>query len=353
VRKSLRLASIDIGTNSTRLLVADCDGETTETVDRRMVITRLGERVDSTGLLAPEAVERTLDAMAGYREAMLPLEPLRVSAAATSAVRDCANGPVFLDMAAEVVGERPRVLDGEEEARMSFLGALSDLADEPGEGPSGPVLVFDIGGGSTELIVGTRLPATDPASHGVHAVSAECGRKSLSSADGEARSGGSGFIITGTRSVDVGCVRMSERFLKEDPPSPIGVGRMESYIRSRLKPAFEDVLKERPSLVIGLAGTVTTVSAIGQGLGEYRTELIHHSNLSRGDVRDVFVRLSSVTVEERKRVMGLEPGRADVIVGGIAVMEAVMAVAGAERILVSEKDILDGLIIDLYRDISN
>lgn len=353
MRKSLRLASIDIGTNSTRLLVADCDGETTETVDRRMVITRLGERVDSTGLLAPEAVERTLDAMERYREAMLPLEPLRVSAAATSAVRDCSNGPCFLDKVAEVIGERPTVLEGEEEARISFLGALSDLAEEPGEEPSGPVLVFDIGGGSTELIVGTRLPGKDTASHEVTPVSAEDGRSSLYSGDGEDRGGGSGFIITGTRSVDVGCVRMSERFLNEDPPSPIAVGRMESYIYGSLKPAFEDVLKEKPSLVVGLAGTVTTVTAVKQGLVEYQTELVHHSSLSRVDVKDMFVRLSSVTVEERKRLMGLEPGRADVIVGGIAVLEAVMALAGADRILVSEKDILDGLIIDLYRDISN
>ncbi len=318
MRKSLRLASIDIGTNSTRLLVADCDGERTETLDRRMVITRLGERVDEMGRLSPEAVERTLEAMAAYRDIMRSLGPSRISAAATSAVRDCANGPGFLDRAAEVIGERPRVLPGDEEARMSFLGALSDLEEKKG---GGPVLVFDIGGGSTELIMGTLLPR-------------------------------GGAVITTARSMDIGCVRMSERFLKGDPPSPISIGRMESYILGRLKPVIGDALPERPSLVIGLAGTVTTVSAINQGLGEYRTELIHHSNLSRRDVEEVFMRLASVPVEERKRVMGLEPGRADIIIGGIAVLRAVMDLARLDEIMVSEKDILDGLIIDLYREIT-
>lgn len=318
MRKSLRLASIDIGTNSTRLLVADCDGERTETLDRRMIITRLGERVDEMGMLSPEAVERTLEAMATYRDVMRSLGPSRISAAATSAVRDCANGPAFLDRAAEVTGERPRVLPGGEEARMSFLGAISDIEGKKGRGP---VLVFDIGGGSTELIVGTLLPR-------------------------------GGDVITAARSIDIGCVRMSERFLKGDPPSPISIGKMEAFILSRLKPVIGDVLPERPSLVIGLAGTVTTVSAIKQGLGEYRTEQIHHSSLSRRDVEEIFMRLASVPVEERKRVMGLEPGRADIIIGGIAVLRAVMDLARLEEIMVSEKDILDGLIIDLYREIS-
>ena len=318
MKKSLRLVSIDIGTNSTRLLVADCDGERTETLDRRMVITRLGERVDEMGMLSPEAVERTLEAMAAYRDVMRSLGPSRISAAATSAVRDCANGPGFLDRAAEVIGERPRVLPGGEEARMSFLGAISDLG---GKKRGGPVLVFDIGGGSTELIVGTLLP-------------------------------GDGAVITAARSIDVGCVRMSERFLEGDPPSPISIGRMESHILGRLKPVIGDALPERPSMVIGLAGTVTTVSAIKQGLGEYRTELIHHSSLSRRDVEEVFMRLASVPLEERKRVMGLEPGRADIIIGGIAVLRAVMDLASLDEIMVSEKDILDGLIIDLYREIS-
>ncbi|MBU4385676.1 MAG: exopolyphosphatase [Actinobacteria bacterium] len=333
MRKSLRLASIDIGTNSTRLLVADCDGERTETLDRRMVITRLGERVDETGLLAPEAVERTLAALEVYRDVMRPLEPARTSAAATSAVRDCTNGPGFLDMAEEVIGERPSVLHGEKEARMSFLGALSDLAGELAEEQAGPVLVFDIGGGSTELIVGSPLPCPSPL-------------------EGEGWGGGCEFLITATRSVDVGCVRMSERFLRGDPPSPVGVGRMESHILGRLKPVIDAILPERPSLVIGLAGTVTTVSAIRQGLGEYRTEKIHHSTLSRRDVEEIFTRLASVPVEERKSVMGLEPGRADIIVGGVAVLRAVMDLVGPDEMLVSEKDILDGLVIDLYREIS-
>ena len=349
MRISLRLASIDIGTNSTRLLVAECDGDKIETIDRRMVITRLGERVDKTRLLAPEAMERTLAALAGYRDVMSPLEPVGVSAIATSAVRDCANSAEFLDLAEEAIGGRPRILPGDEEARLSFTGAISDIGGEmDGEGP---VLVFDIGGGSTELMVGDPLPQT-PSPHGLEGRFSTCPepeQESPSPLGGEGRGGGE---ITTVRSVDVGCVRMSERFLGNDPPSPVSVGRMESHILTRIKPVMDNILPERPSLGIGLAGTVTTVSAVKQGLPEYRTDRIHHSRLSRRDVEDVFKKLASVPLEERKQVMGLEPGRADVIVGGIAVLRVVMDLAHLDEILVSEKDILDGLVIDLYREIA-
>ena len=320
---SLRLASIDLGTNSTRLLVAECDGARTETVDRRMVITRLGEGVDESGLLLPEAVERTIAALEGYRDEMAPLEPTAVAAAATAVLRGCGNAGEFLDRAERIIGTRPRVLSGEEEAMMSFLGAVSGLADEAAGG-EGPVLVFDIGGGSTELIVGDRAAAA-----------AGAPTESLS-----------------MRSVDVGCVRMSERFLKTDPPSPVSIGRMESHIVGKLRSTVASLLGEKPALAVGLAGTVTTISGIKLGLEEYDTDRIHHSRLTRDDVEDIFRRLASAGVDERKKVMGLEPGRADVIVGGAAVLRAVMDLAGLDEILVSEKDILDGLVIDLHRSLA-
>jgi exopolyphosphatase/guanosine-5'-triphosphate,3'-diphosphate pyrophosphatase len=316
-KSRLRLASFDLGTNSTRLLVADCDGLRTETVDRRMVITRLGEGVAETHHLAPNAVERTEKAIAGFVEAMAPLEPAGVTAAATSALRDCENGQKFLDIAENMIGARPRILAGDDEARLSFFGALSDLERLVPKG-KGTVLVFDIGGGSTELILGTYPPKP-----------------------------GGDLVL---RSVDVGCVRMTERFLRRtDPPSPVTVGRMESFLVARLKPVVEMLLGgQKPSLVVGLAGTVTTLSGINQGLKEYDTDRIHHSRLTREQVEDIFVRLARVPTEERKHIMGLEPGRADIIVGGTAVLRVIMDIARLDEILVSEKDILDGLVIDLH-----
>lgn len=301
------------------MLVADCDGFKTRTVDRRMIMTRLGEGVDGSGRILPAAVERTQEALAGFASVMERLSPAEVAAAATSALRDGANGEEFLETAERLVGTRPVVLSGDEEARLSFDGAVSDI-DEPAEGH---ILVFDIGGGSTELIVGRPPARGEPP------------------ADSE----------ISVRSVDVGCVRMSERFLKKaDPPSPIAIGRMESFIVSVLKPVLDRLSAGKElGLAVGLAGTVTTAAGMKLGLSEYETEKIHHSHLTREDVEGIFVRLARVPLEQRRQVMGLEQERADIIVGGVAVLRVIMDLCGAEEILVSEKDILDGLVLDLYR----
>lgn len=319
MREPRRFASLDIGTNSTRLLVARSDGRRTETLDRRMVITRLGEGVAESGTLAPAAIERTVAALRDYRQAIERFRPDRVRAAATAVLREAGNRTDFLDAAEDALGTRPVVLRGEEEAFASFLGAVSDVREWDGGG----VLVFDIGGGSTELIA-----AEAPAGEALADVPAEALR---------------------TRSVEVGCVRMSERFLKSDPPSPVSIGRLESHVVSVLRPALASVLDGGPRLAVGLAGTVTTLSGIRQGLEEYDTGRIHHSVLPRGDVEDIFRRLAGVPLEERRKVMGLEPGRADIIVGGAAILRVLMDLAGLDRILVSEKDILDGLVLELAR----
>ncbi len=321
MKDHLRLASLDLGTNSTRLLVADSDGTVTEPVDRRMVITRLGEGVDESRQLKPVAVERTEAALASFADAMWSLSPTGVAAAATSVLRDSTNGQKFLDFAERLLGTRPRILRGDQEAQLSFLGAASDLEGLV-EGGQGRVLVFDIGGGSTEMILGA-----------------------YPSVEGE---GGTGLVL---RSVDVGCVRMTERFLAAtDPPSPIAIGRMEVFLVSRLKPVLEQLLAgSRIALAVGLAGTITTLSGIQQGLPEYQTDRIHHSRLTRAEVEELFRRLAAAPLAERKKIMGLEPARADIIVGGAAVLRVIMDLAGLEEILVSEKDILDGLVIDLYR----
>ncbi|PKQ27642.1 MAG: exopolyphosphatase [Candidatus Anoxymicrobium japonicum] len=318
MKDHLRLASLDLGTNSTRLLVAECDGVRTETVDRRMVITRLGEGVDGSRYLLPAAVERTIAAISGFVDVMRPLEPVGVVAAATSVLRDSRNGQQFIDRVEKMLGARTRILAGDEEARLSFLGAVSDLEAAVRVGEGGAALVFDIGGGSTEFVVG-EYPMT---------------KKDLT-----------------VKSVDVGCVRMTERFLtKSDPPSPLAVGRMEAFLVASLKPVTETLRALKPTLVVGLAGTVTTLSGIKQNLEEYDTERIHHSRLTRQDVEEMFMRLVTATVARRRDIMGLEPGRADIIVGGIAVLRAIMDLTGLDEILVSEKDILDGLVIDLYNN---
>lgn len=319
MREPRTFASLDIGTNSTRLLVAGSDGLTTSTIDRRMTITRLGEGVDKTRELSPGAVERTLAALREYRAVMERLGPAGVTAAATAVLRRVENRADFLDAAERVIGVRPRVLRGEEEAFASFLGAVSDVGDWEG----GKVLVFDIGGGSTELISADAGPGESLGALPVEALA--------------------------RRSVDVGCVRMSERFLNSDPPSPVSIGRLESHVLGVLRPVLSSLLDGEPRLAIGLAGTVTTLSGIRQGLREYETGRIHHSVLKREDVEEMFRKLARDPLDERKKTMGLEPGRADVIVGGTAVLRVLMDLARLREILVSEKDILDGLVIEMAR----
>lgn len=354
---SIRLASVDIGTNSTRLLIADCNGKGTSTVAREMKITRLGEGVDRTGVLSPRAAERTLLVLERYRNLMLRSSVQDCRAAATSAVRDCENGNDFLDRAGSIIGVRPEVLTGSQEASLSFMGAVSGL--DARWCIERYLLVFDIGGGSTEIMVGTAGEHHRPGScTNVPAGSTACisgGRKgSLGGGvcDGSASPAADYLDATllDSGSVDVGCVRMSERFLVSNPPAPVELARMEAYARQVLQPLLKGIMPVDGNVfAVGLAGTVTTLSGIRQGITEYRTELIHHSRLNRLDAKRIYRRLARVPVEVRKEIMGLEPGRADVIVGGAAVLLALMELAGIEEVLVSEKDILDGLVLECFR----
>ena len=299
-----RLAAIDCGTNSTRLLVADRAGAT---LDRRMHITRLGQGVDATGRLAPEAIERTVAVLGQYRDVMDELGVDGVRMTATSAARDASNREDFFAAAEEVVGVRPELLSGDEEARLSFRGATAEL-----DPTHGPFLVVDIGGGSTEFAAG---PGTgDP---------------------------------EGAVSVDIGCVRVTEKFLHSDPPSPVELSQALSVVRDYL----EDVARDLPAALearqlVGLAGTVTTVAAIEQGL-PYERERIHHFVLTREAVEDVFRTLATEKRADRVHNPGLEPARADVIVGGTAILVAIMRYFEQPTCLVSEADILDGLVQSL------
>jgi exopolyphosphatase / guanosine-5'-triphosphate,3'-diphosphate pyrophosphatase len=292
------VAAIDCGTNSTRLLITRAG----ESVDRRMVITRLGAGVDRTGRLDDAAVERTLAVLRDYRAAMDAHGADRVRIAATSAARDAANRDAFFAAAADVVGARPELLGGEEEARFSFAGATAEL--DPSDGP---FLVVDIGGGSTELAFGTTTPEA-------------------------------------VMSIDVGSVRLTERWLESDPPAPEELHACISVTTQYL----EDVVREHPVMreartFVGLAGTVSTVAAVEIGLAEYDRAALHHFTLTRAAAEDVFRTLATERRADRVHNPGLEEARADIIVGGCCALVSVLRFFDAPSILVSEADILDGL----------
>jgi exopolyphosphatase/guanosine-5'-triphosphate,3'-diphosphate pyrophosphatase len=300
-----RVGAVDIGTNSVRLLVADVDGSGREarllTLDRRMRITRLGQGVDRTRTLAPDAIERTLTVLREYREVLDELGVTRVRATATSAARDSTNRDEFFTAVREQAGIEPELLTGEEEAALSFLGATADL-DAPA-----PYLVVDIGGGSTEFVLGTDTPQD---------------------------------LV----SIDVGCVRVTEQFLHGDPPEPEELSNAVAIVRDHLA----DVERAIPGAVdaatlVGLAGTVTTVAAVEMGLLEYDRDKIHHFRLAKSAAEDVFRTLATEATAVRAHNPGLEPGRVDVIVGGALVLVTILRVLGFDEVLVSEADILDGL----------
>ena len=301
-----RVAAIDCGTNSTRLLVADADGRP---IERLMRITRLGEGVDSTGALAPDAVERCLMVLREFRGVMDRYRVARGRLAATSAARDASNGHEFLEAAGEVTGFRAELLAGSAEGRLSLAGAIADL-----EPDGGPFLVLDIGGGSTELVTGT-----DPDDPELVAVS-----------------------------LQLGCVRVTERFLLNDPPTPTELADAEAMVAMSL----ESAIAEHPRFLaahrlIGLAGTVTTLAALNLGLAEYDRDRIHHSVLTSTEAYDWYRTLAQEVRAARLDRAGMVPGREDVIVGGAMILSAVMTRFGFDECLVSEADILDGMVASL------
>jgi exopolyphosphatase/guanosine-5'-triphosphate,3'-diphosphate pyrophosphatase len=300
------IASVDLGTNSTRVLVGRSTGAGLEVLDRRNTITRLGQDVGASGRLAPEAVARTLDCLRGYREILDRHRVERVRVAATSASRDAANRDEFFDAVEALIGTRPELLSGDEEGRLSFTGATAEL-DPAG----GPFLVVDIGGGSTEFIVGTDR-------------------------------------VEGVMSVDIGCVRLTEKFLHHDPPQPEELSACISLTDAYL----DDVVREIPvaaeaRTLVGLAGTVTTVAAVEIGLETYDRDRIHHFHLTHEAAEDVFRTLATESRADRIHNPGLEEARADVIVGGCCVLVALFRRLGFDEMIVSEADILDGLALSL------
>ncbi|HXZ77397.1 MAG TPA: Ppx/GppA phosphatase family protein [Streptosporangiaceae bacterium] len=320
----MRVAAIDCGTNSLRLLVADVDpavGTLTD-VDRRMEIVRLGQGVDATGRLAPAALARTLRALRSYEEIVEAAGASAVRMVATSATRDAANAADFVAGVREVLRVDPEVLSGDEEARLSFTGATTELAAaaRPGVGGEGeggglaaagpaapPYLVADIGGGSTEFVLG------DPP------------------------------VVSGAVSVDIGCVRMTERHLRADPPTPAEVAAARADIGAALDVVAAKIAVADARTLVGLAGSVTTVAALALGLDAYDAGRIHHARIGAGQVQEQTARLLAMPQAERARLGVMHPGRVDVIGGGALVLEAIMTRFGFTEVLASEHDILDGI----------
>jgi exopolyphosphatase/guanosine-5'-triphosphate,3'-diphosphate pyrophosphatase len=299
-----RVAAIDCGTNSIRLLVADASGEVLTDVVRTMEIVRLGEGVDRTGRLAPAAIERTRKALESYAATIDDLGADRVRMVATSASRDASNADEFRTMVRGVLGQDPEVISGDSEAMLSFTGAVRGLPAE------GPYLVVDIGGGSTEFVLGAST-------------------------------------VDAARSVDVGCVRLTERHLHSDPPTPAQIVAAEADIRAAVAAVRETVPLSEFRTLVGLAGSVTTVTALALGLPEYDSARIHHARISFEQVADVTAMLLRSTRAERAAFPVMHPGRVDVIGAGALVLRVLMAEVGATEVLASEHDILDGIAFSL------
>jgi exopolyphosphatase / guanosine-5'-triphosphate,3'-diphosphate pyrophosphatase len=313
-----RVAAIDCGTNSIRLLVADADPDTGELVelDRRMTIVRLGQGVDRTGRLAPEALERTFAACHEYAAIIKEHGAERLRFVATSASRDAENRDEFVHGVLDILGVEPEVISGDQEAEFSFTGATKELAGR--DDLAKPYLVVDIGGGSTEFVVGDDH-------------------------------------VRGARSVDIGCVRMTERHLVRDgvvtdPPTPEQVDAIRADIEAALDLAEQSVPLREARTLVGLAGSVTTVSAIAQNLPEYDPEAIHHSRVSHDRVREITERLLGSTHAERAAIPSMHPGRVDVIGAGALVLLSIMERIGASEVVVSEHDILDGIAFKVAQE---
>jgi exopolyphosphatase / guanosine-5'-triphosphate,3'-diphosphate pyrophosphatase len=328
-----RVAAVDCGTNSLRLLVADVDPGRAELTDvtRRMEIVRLGQGVDRTGQLAPEALARTMAALRDYADVIAASGAQAVRMVATSATRDAANAAEFVRSVKEVLGVAPEVLTGAEEAVLSFTGATAELAAGPDRGP---FLVADIGGGSTEFVLGEVLPRGDDPP------------RTPPGLGGTPRPPNPSWAL----SVNIGCVRMTERHLHGDPPPDQEVAAATADIDAALDTVAAAVPVQQARTLVGLAGSVTTVAGIAMGLPAYDDTRIHHARVSAAEVHAVTHGLLGQTRAERAAIGVMHPGRVDVIGGGALVLDRIMQRFGFAEVLVSEHDILDGMAWSLAMD---
>jgi len=298
----MRVAAIDCGTNSIRLLIADVEGSDLTEIVREMTVVRLGEGVDRTGVFSPAALERTFAACDDYARTIDHAGVERLRFVATSATRDVSNRAQFVEGVRDRLGVEPEVISGSEEARLSFRGAVEGL---PSDRIAMPTLVVDIGGGSTEFVLGDSSP-------------------------------------TAAVSVNIGCVRMTERHLHTDPPTGVEIDRVENDVADALDRAAREVPLSDARSLIGVAGTVTTIVAIVHDLPAYDPAAIHGLSADLDQVEAVTARLLTMTRAERAAMPVMHPGRVDVIGGGALVLRAIMRRTGLP-VVASETDILDGV----------
>lgn len=297
----MRVAAIDCGTNSIRLLIADIEGENFREVYRDMEIVRLGQGVDKTGQFHPDAIARTLKAVDKYAAEIVRRGASKVRFCATSATRDAANRELFISGVKERLGIAPEVISGIEEAELSFLGATKELPES-----LAPFLVIDIGGGSTEFVLGNRS-------------------------------------VSAARSMNIGCVRMSERHFATDPASNSEIEAARQDIRSAIAEAAKTVDITGAKTVVAVAGTATTVAAAALELKEYDRYSIHLARISNEQTWQVSDMFLKMTREERSALGYMHPGRVDVIAAGALVLSEIMNATGAKEFVASESDILDGM----------
>ncbi len=305
-----RIAVVDFGTNSTRLLIANVTDGRVDEIARRTEVTRLGERVDSARKLAPAAMKRVFDTVGSYRELIDANQAETVVGVATSAVRDAKNGEQFRQELADRFGVDTRTISGEEEARLSFLGATSGR-------PSGgdPLLVLDIGGGSTEFVVG--VPGSDPTFHA---------------------------------STAAGSVRQTERHLTDDPPGDAQLSAVAGEVAAIIEAEVPREVRRNAAMGIAVAGTATSLAAVDQRLEEYDPERVHGYRLDRYAVEEILVHLAEIPLSERREIVGLPPGRAPTIVAGALILSEAMAAFDFDWIETSEADILHGAALDVTGD---
>jgi len=304
----MRVAAIDCGTNSIRLLIADIDGNNFREVVRDMEIVRLGQGVDETGQFHPDAIARTLAAVDKFAAEIAKRGVEKIRFCATSATRDATNRHLFVDGVRERLGIELEVITGEEEAALSFAGAIKDL-----DPSNGPFLVVDIGGGSTEFVFGTST-------------------------------------VEAARSVNIGCVRMTERHFASDPASSEQIESARNDIQAAIAQAAAVVPITKAKTLVAVAGTATTVAAAALELPEYDRYAIHLSRISAQQTHDAATMFAISTREQRLSLGYMHPGRVDVIAAGSLVLSEIMKATGATEFVASESDILDGMAFSLARN---
>lgn len=289
---------IDIGTNSTRLLIADLGEERLEVKRKASRITRLGRGVDSQRQLSPSAIEETLGVVVAYLEEARTAGVAQVSVIATSAVRDAANRQVFQDLLRQATGVELKILSGVEEAVLSYRGALSGFK-EPPEAP----MVADVGGGSTELVLGDQLAV----------------------------------------SLDMGAVRLTERFLHSNPATAAEISDARSFVYQQLKAVQPQVAK--PQCLVGLGGTITCLGSIVAELPVYDSAVVHMSRISLAMMERMIERLAGLAIEKRREVVGMQSGREDIILGGALIFQCLLQAFHLDEIIVCDADIMEGVLL--------